>query len=195
MGAPELLTFDAATHTYRFMGDVVPGVTSILQPLVDFSGVPKHVLDAKRDLGKRVHEACHYFDEDDLDEESVEADVEPYLKAWQRFIRESGARVVVAEQPVFEPMQMYAGTLDAVIEYRGERYIIDRKTSVATPISTGPQTAAYQRALGDTSITRRAAVRLRADGTYRFDPLNGADDWSCFAGCLALHRFKEKHRD
>lgn len=195
MGAPELLTFDAAAHVYRFMGSVVPGVTQVLQPLVDFSSVPAHVLEAKRDLGTRVHEACHYFDEDDLDEESVQADVEPYLEGWKRFIRESGARVLFAEQRVFEPMLMYAGTLDAVVELDGVRWLIDRKTSIATPMSTGPQTAAYQRALGDLTVTRRAAVRLRPDGTYRFDPLSGPDDWSCFMACLTLQRFKEKHRN
>ena len=37
------LTFDEATHTYRFNGNVVPGVTSILSPLTDFSDAAENV--------------------------------------------------------------------------------------------------------------------------------------------------------
>lgn len=195
MGArDEPLTFNAAAHEYRFMGAVVPGVTSILQPLVDFSRVPRDVLEAKRDLGQRVHLACQLEDEDDLDETSVEEDVAPYLEGWRRFLRESGAQVLANEKRVFEPMLQYAGTLDNVLLLDGKKWLCDKKTSIATPIAAGPQTAAYLRALGDKTVTHRAAVRLRADGTYRFDPLDGADDWSAFLSCLTLMRFKEKHQ-
>lgn len=196
MGANDkLLTFDEATHRYTLCGMAVPSVTQILSPLVDLAGIRADVLEAKRDLGSRVHLACQLNDEDDLDEASVEADVAPYLAAWRRFLLESGAKVLANEQQVGEPLLMYAGTLDNVLELNGAKWVVDKKTSFATPMSAGPQTAAYQRALGDTSITRRAAIRLRPDGTYRFDPLNGADDWSTFVACLTLHRFKEAHRN
>ena len=38
MGAREL-TFDEATHTYRHAGAVVPGVTQLLAPLVNFDSL------------------------------------------------------------------------------------------------------------------------------------------------------------
>jgi hypothetical protein len=187
------LTFDEPTHTYRFGGALVPGVTTILRPLSNFDGIPVEVLERKRDLGQRVHYACQLSDEDDLEESSVELDVEPYLVAWRKFLAESGALVLHNEQQVYEPTLRYAGTLDNVLGLNGAKWLVDKKTSIATPISAGPQTAAYLRALNDPSVTRRAAVRLRADGTYRFDPLSGADDWSAFLSCLTLHRFKESH--
>lgn len=187
------LTFDEASHTYRYGGALVPGVTSILRPLSNFDGIPLDVLNAKADLGRRVHFACQLDDEADLDQDSVGDDVAPYLFAWRKFLAESGAKVVHNERQVFEPTLRYAGTLDNVLELQGHRWLVDKKTSISTPISAGPQTAAYLRALNDPSVTRRAAVRLRPDGTYRFDPLSGADDWSAFMACLALHRFKEPH--
>lgn len=192
MGAREL-TFDEATHTYRVGGVRVPSVTQILAPLSSFEGIPREILEAKRDLGQRVHFACQLDDEHDLDESSVEDDVAPYLFAWRKFLAESGARVVHNERRVYEPAMRYAGTLDNALELQGYRWLVDKKTSIATPISAGPQTAAYLRALNDPSVTRRAAVRLRPDGTYRFDPLSGADDWSAFLSCLTLLRFKESH--
>lgn len=195
MGAVDkLLTFDPESHTYHFMGTPVPSVTTILRPLNDFSHIRPEVLAAKADLGTRVHEACHFLDEDDLDEETIEVDVEPYLEAWKRFKAETGAVVIASELRVFEPMNLYAGTLDNVLQINGTKWIVDKKTADHVPVSVGPQTAAYLRALGDTSITHRAVVRLHPDGTYHFDPLTGANDWSVFMACLAIHRFKEKNQ-
>lgn len=189
------LIFDEAEHSYRFNGAHVPGVTSILKPLSNFDGIPAHVLEAKRDLGQRVHFACQLDDEDDLEESSVEHDVEPYLVAWRKFLAESGAKVIHNEQRVYEASMRYAGTLDNVLELDGLKWLVDKKTSIATPMAAGPQTAAYLRALNDPTVTRRAAVRLRPDGTFRFDQLSGSDDFSAFLSCLNLLRFKEKHRD
>lgn len=187
------LTLEEATHTYRLRGEVVPSVTQILRPLSNFDGIPLHVLEAKADLGRRVHYACQLDDENDLDEDSVEAEVEPYLEAWRLFLRESGAVVQLNEQQVAEPTYRFAGTLDNVVALQGHRWVVDKKTCFSVPAAAGPQTAAYLRALGDPAVTHRAAVRLRPDGTYRFDPFSGADDWSVFLSCLTLHRFKEKH--
>jgi len=195
MGARDPLTFDEAAHVYRFMGDVVPGVTSILRPLTSFDGIPPAVLQAKAELGRQVHLACQLLDEDDLDWASLPPEVGGYLDAWMSFRRDTGCSVLQVEQRVFDPMLMYAGTLDRVLAFKGAKWLIDLKTSFATPMAAGPQTAAYLRALGDTSVTHRAALRLRPDGTYRLDPLTGADDWAVFMACLSLHRFKEAHRD
>lgn len=194
MGARDLLTFDEATHTYRLLGSVVPGVTQLLRPLVDFSRIPADVLAAKADLGRRVHLATQLDDEDDLDEASVEADVAPYLEAWRRFRRETRCELLLVEKEVCEPVLMYAGTLDRVLAFKGAKWLVDLKTSFTTPMTAGPQTAAYWRALGDLSVTNRAALRLRPDGTYRLDPLTGADDWSAFMAALTLYRYKEAHR-
>lgn len=193
MGAPDMLTFDPVEHTYRMGGVRVPGVTSVLRPLVDFSRVPPDVLAAKADLGRRVHLAAQLHDEDDLDEDSVEPDVAPYLAAYRRFLAETRARVVMNEIPVFHPAHRYAGTLDRVMSIDGARWLLDIKTSIATPATAGCQTAAYLHALGDPTVTRRGALRLRPDGTYRLDALNDPDDWAVFLSCLTLHRYAESH--
>lgn len=193
MGARDVLAFDQASHTYRVGNLVVPGVTQILRPLSSFEGVKAEVLEAKRDLGQRVHFACQLDDEADLDEASVEDDVAPYLDAYRRFKREAGVLVLLNEQRVYEPTFGYAGTPDRVLKLRDHdgAFLTDLKTCIATPIAVGPQTAAYLRALNDPRVKQRAALRLRPDGSYRFDPLTGADDWAVFMACLTLHRFKE----
>lgn len=187
-----MLTFDEARHLYTFGGETVPGVTSILRPLVDFGRVPRDVLDAKADLGRRVHFACQLHDENDLDEASVEADVAPYLAAYRRFLAESGATVLENEKQVYEPTLRYAGTLDRVMLVSGLRWLVDIKTSIALPNSVGAQTSAYLRALRDPQVTRRGALRLRPDGSYRLDPLTEPDDFSVFMACLTIYRWQER---
>lgn len=184
------LAFDESSHTYSIGGSMLPSVTQILQQLTDFSRVPPDVLAAKAALGTRVHAACEYDDEGDLDESSVDADVEPYLQGYRRFLADTRARVVCNEQRVWHATYRYAGTLDRVMIIDGERWLIDIKTSIATPATAGPQTAAYLAALGDRSVTRRGALRLRPDATYRLDALTGADDWSVFLACLTIHNWR-----
>jgi hypothetical protein len=190
------LQFDERTHTYRLAGQRLPSVTQILQPLVDLSRIPRDVLEAKRDLGRRVHLACQLDDEHDLLESSVEEDVRPRLEAWRRFLRETGAEVLANEQRVYHPTLHYAGTLDNVLRIGRDEWLIDKKTSIATPISTGPQTAAYSQASSSAGLPplRRGALLLHDDGRYQLDPLTGADDWACFVACLTLYRFKENHQ-
>lgn len=189
------LEFDEPSHTYRVGGLVVPSVTQVLRPLIDLSGIPREVLEAKRDLGTRVHAACQFDAEGDLDEATVEDDVAPYLDAWRRFCAESGAVILASERRVFHPLYRYAGTLDLELRIKGVTWIVDIKTSISTPLSTGPQTAAYAAARNEPSVARRAALRLRPDGTYRFDQLQAPDDWSVFLACLTLHRYQETNRD
>lgn len=192
--AGDLLTFDEASHTYRYGDTVVPGVTSILAPLTNFAGIPPAILAAKADLGRRVHLACELLDDDDLDEDSIEDDVAGYLQAYRLFKTETRAEILLNEQRVFDPLYNFAGTLDRVYRLDGFKWLTDLKTCIATPMSAGPQTAAYMRALGDTTVTRRAALRLRPDGTYRFERLTDPDDWAAFVACLSLKRFLEKHQ-
>lgn len=190
MSARDLI-FDEATHTYRLQGAPVPGVTSILAPLVSFEGIPENLLEAKRRLGQDVHFACQLDDENDLDEDFLEVDVAGYLKGWRAFKRDTGAEVVLNEQRVADPVLQYAGTLDRVMRIHGAKWLVDLKTCIATPMSVGPQTAAYMRALADTTVSHRGALRLRPDGTYRLDALTNPNDMAVFMACLALHRFKE----
>ncbi|MBI5259784.1 MAG: hypothetical protein HY855_25010 [Burkholderiales bacterium] len=194
MSQQHVIEFDEARHEYRVGGRLVPGVTSILRPLVDFSGIPPAVLEAKADLGRRVHFACELHDDDDLDETSVEPDVAPYLQAYRQWRADTGAVILLNEHKVYHPVLGYAGTLDRVANFGHHEWLIDLKTCFTTPMSAGPQTAAYQAALG-VRTQRRAALRLRPDGTYRLDKLDGLNDWAVFMACLTLRNFKESNRD
>ncbi len=189
------LLFNEATHTYTENGVVVPSVTQILAPLNDLSFIKPEVLEYKRALGTAVHKATELYDMGELDEESVATVVRPYLDAWIRLRAELPFEILGMEERVFHPSHRYAGTYDRLVMLDGKRCVWDLKTGAMYP-SYGPQTAAYKNAVEKQHgirIEGRYTVELRDDGTYRLHEMTDPDDWPVFLGCLALHRFKNKH--
>lgn len=162
---PELL-FDAATHTYTLDGAVVPSVTDVLKEagLLDNTWSNEEA----RERGTAVHEACLYFDQDDLDEESVAREYTGYVRAYAKFRAESGFAPELMEYQVHCEKFRYAGTLDRVGLIGKRKVLVDLKTcNGAVPLSTRWQTAAYANCLPHAATLERLAVALRADGSYQ----------------------------
>lgn len=185
------LTFDAATHTYRLAGKVLPSVTQIIREagLVDATWYTEQA----RERGSAVHLACQLLDEDDLDSDGLDPRIEPYVRAWERYKTEADAEVLETERAVVHRVYGYAGRMDVLARVAGDLAVIDRKTGVAGP-AAGVQTMAYARAYTDETglvIRHRLAVELRADGTYRVVEFTGLNDWKVFAACLTLRAWRE----
>lgn len=186
------LTFDADTHTYRFDGVVVPGVTTILKPLTDFSTVPPHVLDAASAFGTAVHLACELDDLGTLDEAALDPALKPYLDAWRKFSAEHAVQWDQIEQRVYHPTMRYAGTLDRFGRVDGDLTVVDIKSSVQLYPSVGPQLAAYANALMH-PYAKRMAVQLKTDGTYVAKPYTDPSDWPMFASLLTMRTWCAHH--
>lgn len=190
-----MIDFDPETHTYTKDGLVVPNVTSILNPLVDLSKVPKAILEYKRQLGQAVHIATELDDKGLLDEASVSKEILPYLMAWRKFIDDTRFEPIEIEHRIFSKRHWYAGTLDRVGYFDGLS-LIDIKTTVIMEPVAGPQTAAYSEAYNyrrKNKIRGRYAVQLDADGTYQLHEYTDKTDFSVFLSCLCLHNWRTKH--
>lgn len=186
------LTFDEASHTYRFNGNVVPGVTSVLSPLTDFSRVPPHVLEAASNFGKAVHRACELDDLGELDEAALDAALVPYLQAWRKFSAEHAVEWDQIEQPIYHPTLRYAGTPDRFGKVRGQIAVVDIKSTAALYPAVGPQLSAYAHALVH-PYADRIAVQLKADGTYVAKPYTDPADFPVFASLLTLRNWCARH--
>lgn len=186
------LTFDEATHIYRYDGIVVPGVTSILEPLTDFSRVPPAVLKAAADFGKAVHRACELDDLGELDEGSLDPALVPYLAAWRKFSAEHNVLWEVIEQPLFHKTLRYAGTPDRQGLVKGLSTTVDIKSTAQLYPAVGPQLAAYQQASGHPTV-QRMAVQLKGDGTYVAKTYSDPTDWPVFCSLLTLRTWCARH--
>lgn len=190
-----MLTFDVDTHTYRVRGKVVPGVTSVLAPLTDFSAVPPDVMRRASEFGKAVHAACELDDLDQLDEHALDPAIKPYLDAWRKFCAEHRVEWEWIEAPKHHPTLGYAGTPDRIGKVNGLLAVVDIKTTAALYPSVGPQLAAYA-ALSDPQLgflMKRIAVQLKADGTYTAKTHDDPTDWPAFCSLLTLRNWCQRH--
>lgn len=191
-----VLTFDEATHTYRFGGQVVPGVTSILAPLTGYDSVPASVLEAAANFGKAVHKACELDDLGELDEAALDPALVPYLQAWRQFSADHAVVWHEIEQPVYHPTLRYAGTPDRIGIVRGMDAVVDIKSTADLYPSVGPQLAAYanaNRSRLSAHVMQRIAVQLKADGTYRKKTYTDTADFPVFCSLLTLRNWCQRN--
>jgi hypothetical protein len=187
------LTFEEATHTYRYKGNVVPSVTTILKPLTNLEMVPSPVLKAAADFGTAVHKACELDDLGELDLVALDSALVPYLMAWRKFSSEHSVMWVHIEKQVHNKTLGYAGTLDRFGYVDGISTLLDIKSSIELYPSVGPQLAAYGKAIVE-PVIRRMAVQLKGDGTYVAKPYEDSSDWPVFCSLLTVRNWCTRHR-
>lgn len=191
------LTLDA-DHVYHREGVRVPGVTQCLEPLQFLDGIPWETIRAAGELGQHVHQACDLHDRGELDWNTLDTHLVPYVSAWAKLLADSGAIVVSSEQLVYHSKLKYAGTLDSRIAFPRSvaPHVLDRKTSAVVHPTVGPQTAAYcaaAQAMGLQVSTVRYCAHLKPDGTYRLIKLTDPADMSMFISALNICNWRMKH--
>lgn len=185
------LQFDAGTHTYSVGGVVFPSVTTILKDvgLIDVS--QPWYTDWHRDRGTQVHLATALYDEGDLDEESLDPEIVPYLDAWKSFLAQSRYTVTHIEKRAYHSRMIFAGTVDRVLMVGDREIIADIKLGQPERWH-GIQTAGYQRLLGRLSVGR-IGVHLGPDGKFKVVTHDSQGDHDAFMSALCLYHWKRNH--
>jgi len=193
-----MLSFDPLAHRYSWDGQPVPGVTSILAPLMNLSRIAPDVLETARQKGQAIHRTIELYCKDDLDESALPDWLQPVLDKWKRFVAEADFRLIESEFRVYHPTFRYAGTLDLFGKVNGSPAFIDIKRSFLAGDVTGLQLAAYHEAycaqekVGKSA--KRFALRLSETGPYRLQEFTDRNDFSIFMALLAVKRWREKHQ-
>lgn len=183
----QALAFDPVAHRYTLDGRELLSVTQVL----DAAGFidRQWFTDAAMVRGTAVHAAVQAFHQTGIaPTDDVTA---PFVDAYLDFQMEAGFQVDASEERVCDPLLGYAGTLDLRGRFRHfvvGTDLIDIKTG-AVPSWVGYQTAAYARLL-PTPTVRRWALQLRADGTYRLEPLTARTDERVFRAALTVAQAK-----
>lgn len=196
MPTADALQFEPVGHVYSVGGRRLPSVTGVLQALDTFENVPLAFLEAAREFGSHVHTAVHLFNIDELDHDTLDSALIPYLDGWCSFLRDTRAQVIESERRVHSKRLGVAGTLDSLMAWHDLPEVIDVKTGDAIPLSVGPQTAAYRELRleeGDIKISKtRYCVHLLGAGKYKVHKLTDARDWHIFLSCLNVYRFAKR---
>ena len=98
-----MIEFNKEKHEYKVDGIIRPSVTTILKDvgIIDFSGIPKNILEAKSILGTGVHIACELKDKGILDYETLDNIYLPYLAAWEKFADKYECIIIENEKKIF----------------------------------------------------------------------------------------------
>ncbi len=153
------LTFDEENHLYYYGGELVPGVTTVIDGAGLVSDFCKDEWFAHR--GAQVHKACALLAQGKLDWATVDPRIMGFVLSYQRFLESvTHWKLINVETRIYLERSRCAGTYDALFDYA----LIDLKTGGPAPWHA-IQTAAYWLgALEARRSTKRATVYLREDG-------------------------------
>lgn len=143
-----------------------------------------------RDRGSYVHKARHLYDMDELDEESLDPVLVPYLEAWKKFRRDSGFVPVESEIRLYSEMYQFTGKPDVVGLLNGSPAIVDCKSGTIEPW-VALQLAGYEILKG--TPHKRIAVRLKPDGNYSVKEFTNRQHRQIFLAALAIHNWKKNN--
>lgn len=195
-------SFDIAKHEYWIDGRRMPGITSIIDWMNNYAGVPPDVMEQARDLGEAAHIATELDDTNDLVEESVHPLVQPSLDAWRQFRRDTGFEPELVEQRIESLKHWFAGRLDRVGKFAtAARGVVEIKRTAKLMPANGPQTAAQKLALVEmdypgAALLARYSVQLcpDKDPPYRMQQHTNSNDTNVFLCSLQLWNWRHNNR-
>lgn len=190
------LTFDADTHRYYWNGQLVPGVSTVLGVVYGDT-----YMYATPDFGTTVHKLCERHDLGlplNLDG-NVRDDFEAQgcIDSWMRFRAEREFMPWFIEEPLYNSLYRYAGTVDRIgtLGDSGEWAVVDIKTGQPSAWH-GLQLAAYLMAAADMGLIppeagmpRRLGVYLRP-GSYEVREYAEPGDGTVFKAALMIHNWR-----
>lgn len=185
------LVFLEEGHRYLLDGVEIPSVTKIIEPLYDFSGISAARLEYASERGTAVHKATELYDMGDLDEDTLDPVIVPYLDAWKKFKSENNVEILHVERRLYSKNHRYAGQIDRTAMVNGSGWLLDIKATASLSTAIGVQLAGYSGLLDGTE--RRGAVQLKPDGTYRLQEYSSKSDWPVFLSCLTVYNFRKNN--
>jgi hypothetical protein len=197
----QVLHFDRDEHRYWLepSGEPLPSVTQVLKEsgLIDYSMIPQDVLNHAARRGTAVHRTLELLDVEMLERSHVDPEIEPYVAAYEAFVRDTGFTPARIECRMWHPVYRYAGTFDRDGVFGdGSLTILDFKSGLVME-AHALQLAAYAAFLPEPRKYRRIALGLGADGKYRVHEYPAKEfqsDLGVFLAALACAKWARKER-
>lgn len=188
---PDEILFDEEPHTYTYRNKVYKSVTQYIRAAglgPDFSMVSKERMEYAQARGRLVHLACQYYNEGDLNMDSVHPAIRGYVEAYISFRKMRSLTVIAAERRMIWEGSGLAGTPDLVCFMAGIRAVIDLKTSQSMSPSMRLQTVGYKYLWNRVYITQpireRYGLRLQDNGKFKLVPHEDYEDEIAFVDAL-----------
>ena len=198
-----MLTFDEATHTYRWNGVKVPSVTGLINEWLQitisgsqyhvnrFSGVvvPSYLMQEGAAKGKDLHKGSELILKGGLDWNALDPEYEPPLRQFQKWLDDCQIQPLYTEYRFYHPKYHYCGCIDVVAMVEKALAFIDIKTGECSTVDI--QLSAYEagycaqeRYIGRTA---RYALWLPKKGEkYKFEKIKDDNSFEKFKALMIL---------
>lgn len=183
-----MITFDPATHTYTIDGQPVPSVTQILADMgfIDTAFFTEY----GRQRGTFVHQIIGWSITGEIDESTIDPELQGYLDAWGSFCANTGFVSTSTEKPLGSVLHRFCGTPDHIGMLNGREAVVDAKTGVIAPW-VGIQLAGYEILYG--MPLKRFALALKEDGKYSLKEFTDRQDRGIFLAALACWQWQHNN--
>jgi hypothetical protein len=185
-------TYDDTTHIYKLDNKRLLSVNNILDyaGLQDYSKIPMGLRESIFAKGKAVHKAVYLYSKGSLNMDTLSPEIRPYVEQWQLAVERFEIEVLFAEEPMYHPKYLYAGTPDIVCKYMGNTVVLDIKTFAELKFWVKYQLAGYKAMIEETKglkLDYRLAIQL---SEHMARPIRFIDDVD-FYDFLAFKRTAE----
>ena len=202
-----MLEFEPINHVYTLDGIQIPSVSEILRFASKelYANTSVQAMEIAADRGTRVHAATEALDRNGTAD--VDPDIEPYVRAYAKFLRDNKVDWLYTEAPIYGVTRDYAGTIDRFGFLNGETVLLDIKTTKTITARHkklyAAQLTAYSNGCVDKDtyilnnrmapIKRLVILQLKSNEGYELHMVEPEED--IWYGCLALHKaFTPKRR-
>ncbi len=183
-----MIVFDALNHSYTEDEILLPSVTTILGAEGFYN--PKVFTEGSADRGTEVHLLTQQMDEGTKTlKDFMLHPLYSYAEAWEKFKKDTGAKIIGIEVLVGGRDLGSAGTLDRFALIRNPEYILDIKSGQKMPWHK-IQLAGYKYLSRRTC--RRACVYLKPTGKYEFVEHSDRYDETVWKAALISYRWKKE---
>jgi CRISPR/Cas system-associated exonuclease Cas4 (RecB family) len=193
-----------STHTYSRNGVEIPGCTRTIDHagLSSLDDVRKDILERRSNLGKHVHRCCHFFDEGDLNWETVHETAKGYVDSWAALCSDLkiGWRQIEFQCIAKVDFLEFGMQIDREGLVYGEEAIVDIKISRSIEQWHGVQLAGYAMGLPHAALQtpsarfmrrKRYVAKLNENGKKaRLIPFEQKNDYDVFKSALVISHWK-----
>lgn len=188
--------FDEENHVHTIGGITVPGITTCLKPLYDFSAVPEHILKAAGAYGSAVHKTVELYCLDALDVDGLDPILLMSVCAFQRWLDDHNfdKSDFIVEVAMGDATLMYGGIPDMILDGALIVEIKTREVNILTDsIQTAAQEALWKKNGGiRTKEYERRVLELKRDGSYKYTKVNDKQAWPRFRMLLEHYHNAQK---
>ena len=193
------LDFDESTHTYRLDGEVIPSVSTIMEPLsgAKYAGISERTLSKAADKGSSVHNSIENWLKFEI--EDVNPEHRGYFDAFKEWWGKDKPEVVGSEVRFYHKILRYGGTGDLLAYINGKLTLVDYKSTYAlSDMTCGVQLEAYAQALASHGIyvEQKKILHLKKDGKHseRSYPVNDSTRWRVFGALKCVYDYIQSYK-